>query len=140
LPTCHGWSFKVYVSLTFIPSKKRNSFCKTLSYGPKKVGRGNKSGTRHVWPLECPHINYKTLIKTCFTSWVILFQETLEFKQTIKSIVIDTSRPCAKSTSLGYSPNCCKYIFWVPWFNNVHWTKAIDFFVQCLCCSHIICM
>jgi len=45
-----------------------------------------------------------------------LFQKTFEFKNIIafffwKSTIIGTSRPCAKSTSLGYGPNCYKY-FW----------------------------
>jgi hypothetical protein len=41
-----------------------------------------------------------------------------------KATIIDTSRPCAKSTSLGqiHKPKFL-WILWVPWCNNVGWTK-----------------
>jgi len=74
---------KVSIGLTSISIKNVNLFYKKPSPGPKKVEKGVKSGRKLVWIWTYIHTNLKTLMKTRFFSKVLLFQETLEFKNII---------------------------------------------------------
>jgi hypothetical protein len=69
-------------------------------------------GARNIFEYQCVPIKAQIIVKTRFAFQIILFQKTLEFKHTIalwKITITSTLRPCVKSTSLGNSPNCCKY-------------------------------
>jgi hypothetical protein len=79
----------------------------------KKVGRGDKSGTRQVWllddPMEAQDFSQNL---TCFLNCFVPKNFGIQTHHSFllwKSTIIGTSRPCTKSTSLGYGPNCYKY-------------------------------
>jgi len=84
------------------------------------------------WMPECcdnpsvPLRKLKIWIKTRFTFKVILFQKTLKFKHTIALCYGQQQSLEFQSHLLNpqvWAISKLLQILWVPWFNNVCWTK-----------------
>jgi hypothetical protein len=91
-------------------------------------GKGWQKWHKACLGTSMPPKKLKNSMKTRFAFQIILFQKTLEFKHTItfcygRKHSLTFSKSFAKFTSLGYSFKLL-WILWVPWSNNVCWTKV----------------
>jgi hypothetical protein len=77
------------------------------------MGTIGKNGTKHVCIVVCAKkVQDSNLNYIFFQSHFVLkgFRiQTQYYYMLLTTTIPDTSRSCAKSTSLGHSPSCCRY-------------------------------
>ncbi len=100
---------------------------KTITW-TKKIGKGwqewHKACLNTTMPCKSSRFQWN---QVCFLNHFVSKYFRIQAHHCLvlwKATIIDTSRPCAKSTSLGqiHKPKFL-WILWVPWCNNVGWTK-----------------